>query len=252
MPSPPLGRERTVAATAVGAALLLALPAAAQPTNPTPEPGLSPVGQALAGALLTLVVGGGLIALVPEYTERTTDRVLETPGETFLYGLVLTVLGVVLVFLLAITVVGVILVVPLVVAAVVVGELGYLAAGRLLTDDWTVVLLGAVVVAAFASGVPFLGGLVGFVLGSMGIGAGYLEYRDGGSGGDVGSSGVAPAPDGDVGKTATRDGAAGHREREGRDRLDSAGRGGDGHRRPEDVCSTAATPERCPPAVAGS
>ena len=230
MPSPPLSRERTVAATAVGAVLLFVLPVAAQPTNPTPEPGLSPVGQAFGGALLTLVVGGGLIALVPEYTERTTDRILETPGETFLYGLVLTVLGLVLAFLLAITVVGVILVVPLVVAAVVLGELGYLAAGRLLTDDWAVVLLGAVVVAAFAGGVPFLGTLVGFVLGSMGIGAWYLEHRDGGSGGDAGDSDVAPAPDGNAEKTAARDGAAGNRVRERGDRLDSAGRDDDDRR----------------------
>lgn len=175
-------------AVTVGALSLLAVPVAAQqPPDQFPTTGFSLWVDAVVAGVVTLLIGGGFVALTPEYTERTTDRVLETPGETFLYGLGIFVAAVVVMFLLTITIVGILLVVPLVIALVVVGELGYLAAGRSVTDDWGPVLLVAIVVSAFTSGVPIVGGLVGFVLGCMGMGAWFLEYRDDGSDSSGGS-----------------------------------------------------------------
>lgn len=185
MPSPPPIHRRTALPAALGSVALLALvalPAAAQqPPDRVPTTGFSLWVDAAVAGLLTLLIGGGFVALAPEYTERTTDRVLETPGETFLYGLGILIAALVVVVLLAITIVGLVLVIPLVIALVVIGELGYLAAGRAVADDWGPVLLIAIAVSAFASGVPLLGGLVGFVLACMGTGAWYLDYRDDGS-----------------------------------------------------------------------
>lgn len=168
----------------IGVIAVLALPAAAQqPPDQVPTTGTSMTVDAMVGGIVTLLVGGGLIAVTPEFTERTTDRVLAEPGETFLYGLGIFVAAVVLVILLAITIVGLVLAIPLILALAVVGQVGYLAAGRAVADEWGVVLLVAVVVSAFASGVPVLGGLVGFVLSCFGFGAWYLDYRDDSGGG---------------------------------------------------------------------
>lgn len=189
MRSPPPQNRRIVRPTAIAGAVavgtlsLLALPAAAQqPPDQVPTTGFSLWLDAVIGGVITLLIGGGFVALAPEYTERTTDRVLETPGETFLYGIGIFVAAIVVIFLLAITIVGFVLVIPLVIALVVVGELGYLAVGRSVADDWGPVLLIAIAISAVASGVPYLGGLVGFVLGCLGMGAWYLEYRDDESG----------------------------------------------------------------------
>lgn len=186
MSSPPPLNRRIELSTALGAVALLvglALPAAAQqPPDRVPTTGGSMLLDAAVAGVVTLLVGGGFVALAPEYTERTTDRALEDPGETFLYGLGILVAAIVVVFLLAITIVGLVLAIPLVIVLAVVGQLGYLAAGRAVADDWGVALLFAVVVSALSNGVPVLGGLVGFVLGSVGTGAWYLDYRDGGSG----------------------------------------------------------------------
>lgn len=195
MRSPPLPNRRIARSTAiagavaVGALSLLALPGAAQqPPDQVPTTGFSLWVDAVVAGVVTLLIGGGFVALAPGYTERTTDRVLETPGETFLYGLGIFVAAIVVIFLLAITIVGLVLAIPLLIAMVIVGELGYLAAGRAVSDDWGPVLLIAIVISAFASGVPYLGGLLGFVLGCLGMGAWYLEYRDDGSGSGSGTS----------------------------------------------------------------
>lgn len=211
MSRPPLHLARTSLGSVLTAPLLFALPVAAQqaPTNPPTETGLSLVGQAIGAAVFTLVVGGLLVLVAPEYTERTTDRAIDNPGETFLFGVGIFVAAVVVIFLLAITIVGLVLVIPIVVALAVVAELGYLAFGRAVVDDWPAVLLVSAAVAAFAGGVPLLGGLVGFLLGCVGTGAWYLEYRDGGSGTGSGSTGVDSTPGGTAGAAATAGSASG-------------------------------------------
>lgn len=196
MPSPPPVRQGALPGAVLGALLLSVAPIAAQ--QPDTGTQFSPVLDALLGALGTLIIGGGFVAFAPAYTERTTDRILDEPGETFLYGVGIFVALIVVVFLLAITIVGIVLAIPLAIAAAVVAELGYLAAGRAVSDRWAVALLTAIAVGALTSGVPVLGGLVGFVLGSMGVGAWYLDYRDDGSrtGGDTDHGPSLPGDDG--------------------------------------------------------
>lgn len=140
--------------------------------------------QSVTAALLTLVIGGLLIAVAPDSTRRQTDRALETPGAAFVYGFG-TVIGVIgLSFVLAITVVGIVVAVPLllgfVLAALVAGEYGYLAVGRLVTDDWLPALGVATVVSAAVGAVPVFGTLAGFVISSIGLGTvamGFLDRR---------------------------------------------------------------------------
>lgn len=130
--------------------------------------------QSIVAALLTLVVGGLLVALAPDSTRRRTDRALESPGEAFLYGVGTLAATIGAVFLLAITGIGLILAIPLLLAfvlvALVAGEYGYLAVGRLVSDDWLLALGAAIVVSAAVGAVPVLGAVVGFVVSSIGLG----------------------------------------------------------------------------------
>lgn len=209
MPSPPVRSGTRSLGTLFGVIALSPLPVAAQrPPDFVPTTGFSMTVDAVIGGIVTLLIGGGLIALAPEFTERSTDRVLEDPGETFLYGLGIFIAALVVVFLLAITIVGIVLVVPLVIALVVGGEIGYLAAGRAVVDDLGPALLVAIVLSAFASGVPWVGGLVGFVVASTGTGAWYLDYRDDGSsaGGSPGIDPVSGEPAGSAHTGETGDG----------------------------------------------
>ncbi|MFC6836768.1 hypothetical protein [Halomarina ordinaria] len=157
---------------------LFAAPAAAQRPFDT---GTTVGVEAAVASLVALVVGGGLLAFAPTYTGRTTRRITEDPGETFVYGVGLGVAVVVLVVVLVLTVVGSLLVIPLAVVVAVAGTLGYLAAGRVVTDSRPLVLLVAVFLAVAVAVVPLLGGLLGFVLSSLGMGAAYLDYRDDGA-----------------------------------------------------------------------
>lgn len=172
------------------------MPAAAQ-TQPGMDPGVelmtSIVGNAIGAALSTLILGGGLVLLAPDYTERTTDRIHDEPLETFLYGLGISIAAVVVMFLLAITIVGILLVIPMAIILAIVAELGYLSVGRSVSDEWGVVLLIAIVVATVVGGVPIIGALIGFVLSSMGVGAAYFDYKeDGDSGGDSSTTTTRP------------------------------------------------------------
>ena len=117
---------------------------------------------------------------MPDYVERTTDRILDAPGETFVYGIVIGIVGGIVAVVLVFTVVGILVSVPIVIALAVVGYLGFLAAGRAVSESRGTVLAVVVAAAAVTGGIPVLGGLVGLVLNSMGIGAAYLDYRDDG------------------------------------------------------------------------
>ncbi|PSQ13934.1 hypothetical protein BRD02_10980 [Halobacteriales archaeon QS_8_69_73] len=90
----------------------------------------------------------------------------------------------------------------------IVGYLGFLAAGRAVSDRWAAALAVAVALAVFTGGVPVLGGLIGFVLSSMGIGAAYLDYRDDGQRRSRGGR-----RSGTAGRTGRAPGRAGSRTR---------------------------------------
>lgn len=137
---------------------------------------------AITPAAITLVVGGLLIAVSPSGTRRRTDRALESPGATFVYGL-LSLIGVIgTSVLLAITVIGLILAIPLLFGYVIVlfvaGQLGYLAVGRLAADAWPAALAVAIAVSALVGLVPVLGSLVGFVIGMIGMGTVVIELAE--------------------------------------------------------------------------
>jgi hypothetical protein len=197
MSGPPARRRLSIVGSIVALTVLaVAVPVAAQ-TQPGVDSGaelaLSFFTNVVGAVVGTLILGGGLILLAPEYTERTTNRIENEPLETFLYGLGISIAAVVVMFLLAITIIGILAVIPMAIALAIVGQLGYLAVGRSVSDEWAVVLLVALVVAAVAGGVPILGGLIGFVLSSMGVGAAYFDYKeDGGSGGSSTSSTTPP------------------------------------------------------------
>ena len=155
--------------------------------GPTDSSQLAPVLElffsGIGAGVATLVIGGLLILLAPHLTRRVTDRAIDEPVVAFLWGFGVTVLVIVVAVGLAITVIGVVIAIPLLLAfglfALVTAEFGFLATGRLASDDWTVVLIVAVLVAVVAGFVPLLGGLLSFVIGSIGIGAAIVEYRDG-------------------------------------------------------------------------
>lgn len=142
-----------------------------------PETGFSFVEEVLATVLLTLVISGGLILLAPDYTDRATRRVHDEPLDTLLYGVGIGLLSAIAIAVLLITVVGILLAIPMVLVILVFSEIGYLAVGRAFTDNWAGVLLGALGTAAVVAAVPILGGLIGLLVSSFGLGAAYLEAR---------------------------------------------------------------------------
>lgn len=178
MGRPPVRPLLSSIAAFVTASLIFVAPATAQQQ---PETGLSPAGEAVGAMVLTLLIGGCLILFAPKYTERTTQRIHDEPGRTFLIGVGLSVLLIIALFFLIITVIGILVAIPLIILLLIVSELGYLAVGRLVSDSWGIVLLIAMVPAAIVGGVPILGGILGFVLSCFGLGTAYLEYKDDGN-----------------------------------------------------------------------
>jgi hypothetical protein len=147
------------------------------------NPGVGVVGGAIGAFLTTLVVGGILVAVVPEYTERTMGIVLDEPVGAFLYGFLALLVVVVLTVLLAITIVGILLAIPLALVAYLVWAVGaaiaYLAIGDRLVghdDGWVKPLLvGAGINGALA--LTGIGGIVAFGIGAAGFGAVLRDRR---------------------------------------------------------------------------
>ena len=158
--------------------VLMSTPVVAQ----QPAPDVSPTFQVGGTVLTSLVVCSGLLLLAPEYTTRTTARIHDKPVETGLYGIGLTIAVIFLGYILIAVLrgLGVLVLLPVLLGILVVSHLGYLSLGMKLTDNPMLVVLIAVAVSAFTAGIPILGGLVGLVLGCLGLGAAYLDYRDGG------------------------------------------------------------------------
>lgn len=139
---------------------------------------IPPFERATMAAFLTVVYGTVLIYAAPNYAERTTDRIHETPLQTFLYGILATILLVVLLFGLVSLGFFAALAGPVVLLAFFLVQLGFLALGRLLTNRWEYVLAVAVAVAALTGALPWVGPAVGAVLGSLGLGAALLDLLD--------------------------------------------------------------------------
>lgn len=177
MPRPPATNchrlTRAVSVVLLSCLLLFVAPATAQ----LPDYRYTFIGETIGGMVFTLVVGGALILVAPEYTRRTTGRIRREPGQTLLYGIGISVVLFIVLLILVVTIVGILAAIPLGLIAIIIAQLGYLAVGRVVSYDWTIALLTAAVIAGLTNGVPFLGGFVGFLVGSLGLGAAYLDYK---------------------------------------------------------------------------
>lgn len=140
------------------------------------------LGEGLAGGavgtfLTTLIVGGILVAVLPAYTERMMETVLEEPVDSFVYGVASLVFVALAVLVLVFTVVGVIVAIPLIVLTYLVWAVGsaiaFLAIGDRLVDRGDGWLKPLVVAAAMNGGLALtgVGVLVAFVVGAVGFGA---------------------------------------------------------------------------------
>lgn len=163
---------------------LLALPAvaAAQPGPGMARPDLSPGVRFGAGFALSLVVGAILLTVSPRYVDRIVESIHDNAVESFLWGLGVFVLFIGAFVVLVISVVGIVVAIPLMIVFVVVAILGnllgYLAVvGGFVESRWVALLLASGL-AALLGAIPILGDLIGFAVGSIGVGAVVRDWRD--------------------------------------------------------------------------
>lgn len=142
------------------------------------------IGSALGAFVTTLVVGAILLAISPDYTERTMGAVVDEPVESFLYGLVCLVFVVLVTIVLVVTIIGILLAIPFALLAYLVWAVGasiaFLAIGDRLVgheDGWKKPLL---VAAGINGGLTLtgIGGLLTFGIGAAGFGAVLRQYLE--------------------------------------------------------------------------
>lgn len=161
----------------VTAFALLVIPAvaAAQGGPGFDQPNVTPSVRFGGGFFFSLVVGGLLLAGAPRFVDTTIDRIHDDTGGSFLWGVGVFIGFIGMFVLLMISVVGVIIAIPLFivffVVAIVGNVLGYLALTIGYVDSRWVALVLAAVLAAVLGAIPVLGNLIGFVVGSLGVGA---------------------------------------------------------------------------------
>lgn len=146
-------------------------------------------GLRFGGSLvIALIVGAILLYATPDFLERTLRRARDETLRSFLWGLGVEILLLVVSVILAITVVGLIVAIPLLIVLAIViyvGEVAvYIHLGRELLDyanveasNTFVVLVVAAVVAAVVTTIPILGPIVAFVAGAIGFGAMLVNWR---------------------------------------------------------------------------
>lgn len=157
--------------------------AAAQPTPDAPQ--LSPLLRLTIALAVNGAVGLVVVGVAPDYAENVVADIREHPVESFLWGLLAGIGGLVALVVLAITVIGLLVAIPGLFAyflvAIVGGALGTVALGAVLVDTATdstlfVALVVGVVVSSVLSLVPVVGGLVNFVVSTVGMGAVVNRY----------------------------------------------------------------------------
>ena len=172
--------RRPLSAT-LGLLCVLALAGVASAQNADAARHLSPALRASVSFAVDLVVGGILVATLPAYTNDALDRIWRNPGESFLWGLLVGIGGLVALVVLALTVIGLLVAIPgfvvFVLLAIAGGALatvfiGRSIVGRLGSGSPTlgVSLVVGAFVAAILSVVPIVGGLVLFVVDTLGFG----------------------------------------------------------------------------------
>lgn len=172
---------RRTAATATLALAFTSTVVAAQPGAGLDRPDFSPMVRAVGGFVFTLLVGGVTLVVAPRYVDRVVEQVREDALASFLWGVGVLALVIGLAVLLAITVVGLVVALPLLFAFFVLGvvgnALGYLALLDGAVDGRGVALLVGAAFAGAMAAIPLLGDLVGFVVGSVGVGAMIRVWR---------------------------------------------------------------------------
>jgi hypothetical protein len=140
--------------------------------------------QFVVSLTIYVVAGGIVLAVSPEYTERMADRIRKDAGTSFLSGLVALIVTFVAAVLLAITIVGIIVLIPGAIALMVVQIVGNTAAlvalGSVTSETgresaFAGLVIGAVLLSALSL-VPILGGIVRFVVQTLGFGAIAASY----------------------------------------------------------------------------
>jgi hypothetical protein len=163
--------------------LSLAGVAAAQPTPETPQ--LSPLLRLTIALAVNGILGLFVVAFAPDYTRSLVDDIREDPAVAFIWGLIGGIGGLVALVILAITFVGLIVAIPgafvWFFVILVGGVVGTVALGVVLADSVTdaSLYLGlgvGVVVSSLLGIVPILGGVINFVVGTLGIGAVVNRY----------------------------------------------------------------------------
>ncbi|POG57134.1 hypothetical protein [Haloferax marisrubri] len=171
-------RTRTALLSLLGV-LALAGTAAAQNFESAQQ--LSPVFRAGVSFLVDLVVGGILVAAAPAYTRDAIAEIRDDPGGSFLWGLGVGIGGLIVLVLLAITIIGLLVAIPGFLAFILLGIVGGAVStvllGSLVTGTASSgppplgvsVAVGALI-AAVLSLVPILGGVILFVVDTLGLG----------------------------------------------------------------------------------
>lgn len=158
------------------------------PMQPEPDALLRLFGSAaqIGGRFVgTLLIGALLIAFAPDFTERIMDTAEDEPVTSFLWGFGIFLALIVVTVVLAITIVGIVLAIPLIIVMIVLNLIGSVivfvlvgerlaAAGDVDTSRWGHLVVGSIVAAVLAA-IPFIGGLVNFVVSTVGVGA--IVYR---------------------------------------------------------------------------
>lgn len=163
---------RTAGSAGVALAAFVGTVTAQQPGG---VPQISLATQVVGSLLLNLVVGVIVIALLPDYVERTGTRLRDEPLLSGFWGF-LALVGLLLVSILVITL---LVTIPV---ALVGGTVAVVVLGRTLTNDWTsgsqfkALVVGTVVVVVVGL-IPVLGGLINLVLSMAGLGAMAKEFR---------------------------------------------------------------------------
>lgn len=167
-------------ALAAGAVALAGLPGVAVAQTVGESPGSALLVETairlVVGFFVYLLLGGGLVALAPEYAAETVAELREEPGVVFGWGLVVGILVPIVLGILAITIIGLVVTIPGIVVLFVLGVVGNAVTvawvGTWLGDrdvSGEAALLGAAALAV-AGAVPVLGGFVTTVLGFFGLG----------------------------------------------------------------------------------
>lgn len=128
--------------------------------------------------LINLVLGGGLLLLAPDYTQRMVAEIRDDAGTAFLWGLLTGIAVPIALVVIAITIIGLLITIPGLIALFFLGLVGNAVAicwiGVILTGNerpsGSAVGVGALVLALVGA-IPLLGNLVTTLVGFFGLGA---------------------------------------------------------------------------------